>query len=79
MLCCLDLGKLDPNKYFSRDKRIELEDAYAYFSELIRFMVEKYKSNKELKDFLILLSDASDSKPKISYKLNFNVLKSNII
>lgn len=42
-----ELDELNPNKYFNRDKRIELEDAYAYFLELIKFMVIKYKSNKE--------------------------------
>ena len=43
-----DLEELIPTKYFNRDKRIELEDAYTYFLELIKFMVKKYKTDREL-------------------------------
>lgn len=41
------LGDLDPNKYFDINKRIELDDANLYFLELIKFMIEKYKTNKD--------------------------------
>ena len=42
-----ELGNLNPQKYFNRDKRIELDDANTYFTELIKFMIEKYKSEKD--------------------------------
>jgi hypothetical protein len=43
-----ELGILDPNTYFDRSKRIELDDANLYFIELIKFMIEKYKTNKDI-------------------------------
>ena len=41
-----ELDNLNPQKYFNKDKRIELDDANIYFIELIKFMIEKYKTNK---------------------------------
>ena len=41
-----ELNDLSPNKYFNKDKRIELDDANNYFFELVKFMVNKYKTNK---------------------------------
>lgn len=41
-----ELNELAPNKYFNKDERIELDDANNYFQELIKFMVDKYKTNK---------------------------------
>jgi superfamily II DNA or RNA helicase len=39
-------NKLDPHKYFSINKRIELDESNKYFSLLIEFLVEKYKTDK---------------------------------
>jgi hypothetical protein len=45
-----ELDNLNPNKYFNRDKRIELEDAYAYFLELIKFKnKDRWKLGKNIK------------------------------
>jgi hypothetical protein len=42
-----ELDNLNPQKYFDREERIELDKANEYFTELIKFMVEKYKTNKD--------------------------------
>ena len=42
-----DLQSLEPHIYFNKNKRIELDNANTYFIELIKFMVEKYKTNKK--------------------------------
>jgi len=41
-----ELNELSPDKYFNIENRIELDDANEYFSKLIKFMVDKYKTNK---------------------------------
>lgn len=38
---------LDPYIRFDRNIRIELDQAYVYFDELLKFMVEKYKTEPE--------------------------------
>ena len=43
-----DLGALDPNVIFSRDKRIELDDANSWFYKLIEFIANKYETNRDL-------------------------------
>jgi hypothetical protein len=43
-----ELGELNPQTYFDRETRIELDDANTYFTELIKFMIEKYKTDKEI-------------------------------
>jgi len=49
-----DLGNLNHQIYFNKDKRIELDDAFKYFNDLIKFMVDKYKTNKkEISDIII--------------------------
>ena len=42
-----ELDNLDPKKYFNKEKRIELDEVNVYFNELIKFMIEKYKTNKQ--------------------------------
>jgi len=42
-----ELNNLHPQKYFNRTVRIELDDANIYFIELIKFMIDKYKTNKD--------------------------------
>ena len=49
-----ELDNLNPQKYFNRETRIELDDANTYFIELIKFMIEKYKTNKD--DIINILS-----------------------
>ncbi len=41
------IGELDPNVYFANVPRIELTDAYRYFSELIGFLVARYQTDPE--------------------------------
>ncbi len=43
-----DLGNLDPNVTFSRDKRIELDDANTWFYKLIEFIANKYDTDRDL-------------------------------
>ncbi len=43
-----DIGDLEPHKYFSVEKRIELDDVMFYFHLLIKYIVEKYKTDKDL-------------------------------
>lgn len=43
-----DIGELDPYKYFTTEKRIELDEANKYFDKLINFIVNKYKTDKEI-------------------------------
>lgn len=42
----LNLGNLEPSEYFKDIKRIELDQANAYFYELIKLLVQKYKTDK---------------------------------
>jgi hypothetical protein len=42
-----DIGDLEPNIYFQDSTRIELTDAYTYFSKLIKFIVCTYKIDSE--------------------------------
>lgn len=43
-----DLGALDPYVLFSRDKRIELDDANSWFYKLIEFVANKYETDRDL-------------------------------
>lgn len=49
-----ELNELDPQIYFNKEKRIELDDANIYFNKLIIFMFQKYKTNKQ--DIIDILS-----------------------
>ena len=40
-----DIAHLDPNIYFAKIARIELTDAYNYFTELIKFVVSTYQTD----------------------------------
>jgi hypothetical protein len=42
-----DIGELEPNLYFKDIARIELTDAYAYFTLLINFIVCTYKTDSK--------------------------------
>lgn len=43
-----DMGQLKHTNYFNKNKRIELEEANTYFDKLIKFMVNKYNTNRLL-------------------------------
>lgn len=50
----LDLRDLDPKLYFNDlSKRIELDEANEYFNKLLVFMVDNYKTNKDIIDNII--------------------------
>jgi superfamily II DNA or RNA helicase len=53
----IDLGNLDPYKYFHKNELIELTKTYNYFNDLIKFMVENF-SNYE-NEFISILSEYS--------------------
>jgi len=53
----INLGNLDPYKYFDKDELIELTKTYDYFSELIKFMVNNYTIYEE--QFEQILSEYS--------------------
>lgn len=42
----IDLGDLNPYKYFDKNELIELSKTYKYFDELIKFMVNNYDKYK---------------------------------
>ena len=44
----MDLGNLDPYKYFSINKRIELDEANNYFYKLVQALVDMYQINKDV-------------------------------
>lgn len=44
----MDLGELEPHKYFSNKKRIELDESNIYFYKLIELLVNKYDTDKEV-------------------------------
>jgi superfamily II DNA or RNA helicase len=41
----IELGELEPHKYFKNIKRIELDQANYYFYKLIKLLVEKYQTD----------------------------------
>jgi hypothetical protein len=43
-----DMGELEPHKYFSDIIRIELDQANAYFYKLVKFLVDKYQTDKTM-------------------------------
>ena len=53
----IDLGNLNPYKYFHKNELIELTKTYNYFNDLIKFMVENF-SNYE-NEFTSILSEYS--------------------
>jgi superfamily II RNA helicase len=42
----MELGELEPHKYFENIKRIELDHANGYFYKLVKLLVEKYQTDK---------------------------------
>lgn len=42
-----ELGNLEPHTYFKSNYRIELDEANEYFYQLIKFVVEKYNTDKD--------------------------------
>ena len=48
-----DLDDLDPNKYFSSNNRIELDDANLYFKKLLTYMVNKVDDNYDKIDDIL--------------------------
>lgn len=70
-----DLGNLDPYINFSRDQRIELDDANIWFYKLIDFIVNKYDTDRDLIMSIINqykqegLSSSSIDLIKLAFKL----------
>lgn len=44
----INLGELEPSKYFKNIQRIELDQANSYFYKLVALLVEKYKTDKSM-------------------------------
>lgn len=48
MLNKIDLAELNPYKYFSTEKRIELDEANIYFYKLVKILVDTYQKDKQI-------------------------------
>ena len=49
----LDLGDLKPDSYFSKEKKIELNEAFEYFNKLIQFMCDKNAEHPKIIETIV--------------------------